>query len=71
MTDAPTAVRAIDPRLLDLDAVTRALRPFGEATMLPAIAYTSAEVLAWERRHLFAGTWTLPRPRGRAPGAVR
>ena len=26
--------------------------------MLPAVAYTSAEVLAWERRHLFAGTWT-------------
>ena len=26
--------------------------------MLPAEAYTSDEVLAWERRHLFAGTWT-------------
>ncbi len=26
--------------------------------MLPADAYTSAEVLAWERRHLFAGSWT-------------
>ena len=26
--------------------------------MLPAAAYTSAAVLAWERRHLFAGTWT-------------
>ena len=26
--------------------------------MLPATAYTSAEVLAWERRHLFAGAWT-------------
>lgn len=26
--------------------------------MLPAVAYTSEEVLAWERRHLFAGTWT-------------
>ena len=25
--------------------------------MLPALAYTSAEVLAWELRHLFAGTW--------------
>jgi glycine betaine catabolism A len=39
----------------DLD---RALRPFGESTMLPAAAYTAPEVLAWERRHLFAGTWT-------------
>ena len=27
-------------------------------TMLPAEKYTSEEVLAWERRHLFAGTWT-------------
>ena len=26
--------------------------------MLPAVAYTSEEVLAWERRHLLAGTWT-------------
>ena len=26
--------------------------------MLPAEAYTSGEVLAWERRHLFAGGWT-------------
>jgi len=28
------------------------------STMLPATAYTSPEVLDWERRHLFAGTWT-------------
>jgi len=26
--------------------------------MLPAEAYTSEHVLAWERRHLFAGSWT-------------
>jgi Rieske 2Fe-2S family protein len=26
--------------------------------MLPAVAYTSEEVLAWERRNLFAGGWT-------------
>ncbi|WP_148575135.1 aromatic ring-hydroxylating oxygenase subunit alpha [Nocardioides caldifontis] len=26
--------------------------------MLPAEAYTSPEVLAWERRHLYAGSWT-------------
>ncbi len=25
--------------------------------MLPAMAYTSGEVLAWERRHVFAGAW--------------
>lgn len=26
--------------------------------MLPAAAYTSDDVLAWERRHLYAGSWT-------------
>ncbi len=26
--------------------------------MMPADAYTSPEVLAWEQRHLFAGSWT-------------
>ena len=26
--------------------------------MLPAVAYTSEEVLAWELRHVYAGTWT-------------
>jgi glycine betaine catabolism A len=26
--------------------------------MLPSSAYTSADVLAWERRHLYAGSWT-------------
>jgi Rieske 2Fe-2S family protein len=35
-----------------------ALRPFGESTMLPREAYTSPEVLDWERRHFFAGSWT-------------
>ncbi|MGH3876975.1 MAG: aromatic ring-hydroxylating oxygenase subunit alpha [Actinophytocola sp.] len=36
----------------------RALRPFGESTMLPARAYTAPEVLAWELRQVFAGTWS-------------
>lgn len=48
MTAAPLSVESLGPALL----------PFGEGTMLPAEAYTSAEVLAWERRHFFAGTWT-------------
>lgn len=36
--------------------------------MLPAEAYTSPEVLAWERRHLFAGSWTCL---GRLPDLFR
>ena len=47
-TGAPIATAALEP----------ALRAFGRGTMLPAVAYTSEEVLGWERRHLFAGTWT-------------
>jgi Rieske 2Fe-2S family protein len=39
------------------DELSRALRPFGESTMLPAVAYTSEDVLRWEKRYLFAGTW--------------
>ena len=30
----------------------------GPTRMLPAVAYTSEAVLAWERRHLLAGSWT-------------
>lgn len=33
-------------------------QPLGQARMLPARAYTAPEVLAWELRHLFAGTWS-------------
>jgi len=51
VTDLPTAP-------MSPEALHRALRPFGEGTMLPAQAYTSPEVLAWERRNFFAGTWT-------------
>ena len=40
------------------DGLERTLRPFGRSRMLPAEAYTSPQVLAWERRNLFAGTWT-------------
>ena len=39
------------------------LQPFGQSRMLPAAAYTSPEVLAWEQRHLFAGDLDLPRAR--------
>ncbi|HZN19299.1 MAG TPA: SRPBCC family protein [Micromonosporaceae bacterium] len=43
---------------VDGAALDAALGPFGASRTLPAAAYTSAEVLAWERRHLFAGCWT-------------
>lgn len=42
----------LDP--VDLDAV---LAPFGHSRMLPAAAYVSNEVLAWERRWFFDGGW--------------
>jgi glycine betaine catabolism A len=42
-----------------MSAVRRATPASGGPTrMLPAAAYTSAEVHAWEQRHLFAGSWT-------------
>jgi glycine betaine catabolism A len=44
----------------DVDALRGVLteRSADRATMLPALAYTSPEVLGWELRHVFAGTWT-------------
>jgi Rieske 2Fe-2S family protein len=48
----------LDPAGTDPDGLDRALQTFGYSRMLPAAAYTSPEVLAWERRYLFAGTWT-------------
>jgi Rieske 2Fe-2S family protein len=61
-TGTTTPARPVlDPLLLGPDgedALARSLQPFGRSTMLPAPAYTSAEVLAWERRNLFAGTLT-------------
>jgi Rieske 2Fe-2S family protein len=43
---------------LDPAALSSALLPFGQATMLPSAAYTDPAVLAWERRHLFAASWS-------------
>ncbi|HEU5110696.1 MAG TPA: aromatic ring-hydroxylating dioxygenase subunit alpha [Micromonosporaceae bacterium] len=65
------------PAPMEPAEVARSLRPFGESTMLPAAAYTSAEVFGWERRQLFAGTWVcagraeeLPAQRGITVGDV-
>ena len=42
----------IDPALLE-----KVLRPIERALTLPAEAYRSLEVLAWEKRHFFEGSW--------------
>jgi len=68
MTDlhAPeTEAPARDP----LEVVRRGSPVDGQPVrMLPAEAYTSPEVLAWEKRHLFAGSWTcLGRPEDLLP----
>ena len=61
--DATRAADAAGRRALD-----RRCGRSAQSTMLPAEAYTSPTVLAWERRHLFAGTLDLPGPRrGPAP----
>jgi Rieske 2Fe-2S family protein len=46
------------PAPVPADDLAESVRPFGQSRMLPARAYTAPEVLAWERRHLFAGTWS-------------
>ena len=46
------------PPPLDPEALAEVLAPFGSSRMLPGAAYTDPAVLAWERRHLFAGAWT-------------
>ncbi len=47
MTIAPIAPAALES----------SLRELGDATMLPGEAYTDPAVLAFERRHFFAGSW--------------
>jgi glycine betaine catabolism A len=63
-----------------LERVRRAVPAEGAPVrMLPAEAYTAPEVLAWERRHLYAGSWTclgredelLPRPAAGKPVSQR
>ncbi|MEJ7706852.1 MAG: SRPBCC family protein [Nocardioidaceae bacterium] len=43
---------------LEIAGLDDSLQPFGQSRMLPAEAYTSEHVFAWEMRHLFAGTYT-------------
>lgn len=53
-----TAPGPTDRAPISPGALEPVLRPFGQGTMLPALAYTSDDILAWERRHLFAGSWS-------------
>ena len=46
------------PAPIDTSGILAALRAHGESVMLPAAAYISDDVFAWERRHIFAGGWT-------------
>ena len=46
---------------LDLASVERVLQPYDRARTLPAEAYASPEVFAWEQRHLFEGSWKIGR----------
>jgi len=62
-----TTTSAWPPAPLDPAELAESLRPFGASRMLPAAAYTDDGVLAWERRHLFAGTWPCL---GRVPDLV-
>lgn len=61
------------PAPIDPVAVDGLLRPFGDSRTLPAEAYRSADLLAWELEHIFGAGWICL---GRvddllAPGQVR
>lgn len=61
------------PPGLRLEDLSSSLAPLGEAVTLPAAVYTSPDVFAWEREHVFEGGWLCV---GRvadldAPGARR
>ena len=54
-----------------LDGVLHAAKTHDGSQMLPAEAYTSADVWAWEQRHIFAGSWAcLGRQDEICPGDV-
>jgi Rieske 2Fe-2S family protein len=66
MLTRPLPPAPLDP--VELEPVLRS--DYGAVRTLPARAYTSDEVLAWERRHLFEGGWVcigradlVPHPR--------
>ncbi len=48
---------AMEPAPLNPGEVKAVLEPFGSSMGLPAEAYRSDAVFAWEREHFLAGTW--------------
>ena len=58
----------IPPAPLDQAQLELSLAPFGSSRMLPRDAYLSADVLAWEQQHLFAGWMCLGRSAEIKPG---
>jgi Rieske 2Fe-2S family protein len=52
-----TTARATGPAPLPRAALDAVIDPRGSGCMLPREAYTSHEVLAWEREHLFSASW--------------
>ena len=61
----------IPPAPLDPAEVELALAPFGESRLLPRDAYVSADVLEWERRHLFADWMCVGRSSDVPPTGTR
>ena len=59
-----TTANAPVPAPVDPAELEPALRPFGHGTQLPASAYTSPAVFAWERRHAFAAIVPVSATRG-------
>jgi len=57
MSTLPDLSTVVPLAPVDPDGLARALLPFGQSRMLPPEAYTSPDVLAWERRNLVAGSW--------------
>lgn len=47
----------MEPAPIDPALLAPVLRPLETARTLPGVAYASAEVFAWERRHLWDGSW--------------
>ena len=61
----------IPPAPLDPAQLELSLAPFGSSRMLPRDSYRRADVLAWEREHLFAGWMCLGRSVEIKPGGMR